>query len=595
VAHIHNQILPEGTQLGVYEIKEASKIDTFDITYRAWNNHLKEWVEIQEYFPHDFAIRANDGLGVESKSPSDKENFDYGLKAFLDQSEILTQIEHPNIVKAENILQFNGTAYLIKGYQEGVPLSKLVRSPASIADTELKFILISILNALQKVHEYKFVHCGIQPETIILGKDCEPLLTNFAGARLAIAAHTAKLVGELAPDYAPPELYEHANESGPASDFYALGATMYYCITRNQPSASQSRIIALSKGEPDPVASLSGSPGSTSTYSAEFLQAIDWMLRPEYTNRPHSATEILALLKSGPINDQAGQLTSKQDSIDVANSSPIAKNPIWIGVMVGIVGLVIAGLWLGKKPSEISSDKASTVTAQPLSQDNPSKIKVISEIKEDQSVALSTTKSSQEPDPDKISEHTKKEINEPEKQPKQTDEEKRPGTSADDNQPQNGMIAESASVPASKSVSKPELKGKIATEKETDRTQQLAVIDKSVPPSKKQNLPAKPTHEGSIKGYLAAAKKAMKEVRFTTPSGDNAYKYYQMVLVMEPDNAEALAGLQKIVDRYARFIQKSRAEGKLDTAKRALQKAETVLPNDPKLHRIHAELAATKE
>ncbi|WP_411726956.1 protein kinase domain-containing protein [Methyloglobulus sp.] len=593
MSHIHNQTLPEGTQLGVYEIKEASKIDTFDITYRAWNHHLKEWVEIQEYFPHDFAIRANDGLGVESKSPSDRENFEYGLKTFLDQAEILTQIEHPNIVKAENLLQFNGTAYLIMDYQEGVPLSKLVRSPATFAETELKFILVSILNALQKVHEYKIVHGGIQPATIILGKNGEPLLTDFAVARLAIAAHVAKPAGELAPGYAPPELNEHANEPGPATDFYALGATMYYCITHNQPTAAQSRIMALSKGEPDPMASLSGSPGTT--YSAELLQAIDWMLRPEYNNRPHSATEILALLKSGPINDQAGPITSKQEAKDVANSSPIAKNPIWIGVMAGIVGLVIVGIWFGKKPSEISGDKVSTVTAQPLSQGDPGKITITSKTKEDQSVALSTTQSSQEYDPDKISERTTKEIDEPEKQPKQSDEEIRLGTSADDNQPQNGVIGESTSFPASKSVSKPAHKDEITTEQDSDRNQQLALIDKTLQQSKKQDLPKKPTDQGSIKGYLAAAKKAMKAVRFTTPSGDNAHKYYQMVLAMEPDNAEALAGRQKIVDRYARFIQKSRAEGKLDTAKRALQKAESVLPNDPKLQRIRAELAAGKE
>jgi serine/threonine protein kinase len=593
MSHIHNQILPVGTHLGVYEIKEASKIDTFDITYRAWNHHLKEWVEIQEYFPHDFAIRANDGLGVESKSPGDKENFEFGLKAFLDQSEILTQIEHPNIVKAENVLKFNETAYLIMDYQEGVPLSKLVRSLASFAETELKFILVSILNALQKVHEYKIMHGGIQPATIILGKNGEPLLTDFAAARLAIAAHTAKLAGELATGYAATELYKHTNESGSATDFYALGATMYYCITHNQPTAAQSRTMALSKGEPDPLASLSGSPGTP--YSAELLQAIDWMLRPEYNNRPHLATEILALLKSGPISDQTGPITSKQEALEVANSRPIAKNPVWIGVMVGIVGLVIVGLWFGKKPSEIMGGKTSIVTAQPLSQGKPGKITVTPETKEDRAIALSTTQSSQEFDPDKISEHTKKEINEPEKQPKQDDEDMQLRTSAENNQPQNGMIAESTSVPANKSVSKPALKDKITTEQETDRTQQLAVLDKSVPPSKEQNLLEKPTDEGSIKGYLATAKKAMKAVRLTTPSKDNAYKYYQMVLAIEPDNAEALAGLQKIVDRYVWFIQKSRAEGKLDTAKRALQKAESVLPNDPKLQSIRAELAAAKE
>jgi len=527
MTRIHEQILPEGTQIGVYEIKDASKIGTFDITYRAWNHHLKERVEIQEYFPHDFAIRANDGLGVEPKSLSDKENFEYGLKAFLHQAEILTQIEHPNIVVAENILSFNGTAYLIMGYQEGVPLSRLAQSPAAIAETELKFILVSILNALQKVHESKIVHGGIQPAAILLGKDGEPLLTDFAAARLAIAAHTTQLAGELTSGYAPAEQYELANEFGPATDFYALGATMYYCMTHNQPVAAQSRIMALSKGEPDPMAPLSGSPDTP--YSAELLQAIDWMLRPEYNHRPQSAIEILALLKSEHTNDQTGSLTSKQAAIEVADSSPVAKHYLWVGVMVGIVALVTIGLWFNEKPSEILSDKPSAVTAQPLFQRSPGKTPVTSETKEDQSAALVIAQSSQESDSDKISEAAQKEINEPEKQPE------------------------------------------------------------------KQNSPEKPTGEGSTKKYLAAAKKAMKAVHLTTPLKDNAYQYYQMVLAIEPNNAEALAGLQKIVDRYIQFIGKARAEGRLNDAKLYLQRAESVLPDDPKLHSIRAELAAAKK
>jgi serine/threonine protein kinase len=577
VTHMHNQILPEGTQLGVYEIKEASKIDTFDITYRAWNNHLKEWVEIQEYFPHDFAIRANDGLGVESKSPSDRENFEYGLKAFLDQAEILTQIEHPNIVKAENILQFNGTAYLIMDYQEGgVPLSKLVQSPATIAETELKFILVSILNALQKVHEYKIVHGGIQPETIILGKNGEPSLTDFAGARLVFAAHTAKLAGELAPGYAPPELYEHETARGPTSDFYALGATMYYCITHSQPTDVQGRRMALSKGEPYPIASLTGSSGST--YSAELLQAIDLMLRLEYNDRPQSASEILALLNSEPINNQAGQVTAKRDSKEVTDNQPVAKNSLWIGVLTGIVCLVIVGLWVTKKPSEQISDNASTATPA---------------IKEDQTVALPTNQSNQKADSSKIAEHTPKETNEPEKQPKKVDEEARLITIVENSQSKNGMRADNAPIPASKSVFKPERKDKLNTGQESGRSRKITAIDKSLHQSKKQKLSA--SHEGSIKGYLAAAKKAMKGLRFTTPPGHNAHNYYQMVLAKDPGNAEARAGLQKIVDKYAWVIRESKAEGKLDKAKRVLQKAESVLPNDPKLHRIRAELAASKK
>jgi len=527
MTHLHDQILPEGTQIGVYEIKGASKIGTFDITYRAWNHHLKEWVKIQEYFPRDFAIRANDGLGVEPKSPGDKEIFEYGLKAFLHQAEALTQIEHPNIAAAENILPFNGTAYLIMAAQEGMPLARLVQSQAAFAETELKFILVSILNALQKVHESKIVHGGIQPAAILLGKDGEPLLTGFAAARWAIAAHINKLTGEFAAGYAPVEQYEPASEPGPAADFYALGATLYVCMTHHQPVAAQSRIMALNRGESDPMALLSGYPDTP--YSAELLQAVQWMLRPEYNDRPQSAGEILALLKSGHVSDQAGSLTSRQAATEVANSSPAVKNTLWIGVMAGIVALVTVGLWFDEKPVEKPDDGQAAVTSQPLFQRNPGKTAVTPETKEEQSVALAIDPSSQASGSNTISGTTQETMDEAEKQPKQ------------------------------------------------------------------QNLPGKPIDAGLVKRHLAAAEKAMKAGRLTTPLKDNAYSYYRMILAMEPDNAEALAGLQKIVDRYVQFIGKARTEGRFNDATLYLQRAESVLPDDPELQSIRTELAAAKE
>lgn len=549
MTYTHDQILPEGTQIGVYEIKGVSKISAFDITYRAWNHHLKERVKIREYFPYDFAIRTNNGLGVEPKSPNDKENFDYGLKAFLDQAEVLTQIEHPNIAAAENILPFNGTAYLIMGVQEGVPLAKLIQSQTVFAEAELKFILVSILNALQKVHEHKVVHGGIQPTTILLGKDGEPLLINFAAARLAIAARTSQLADELATGYAPTEQYESANASGPATDFYALGATLYACMTQHQPVAAQSRVAALNQGEPDPMAVLSGSPATP--YSAEWLQAVHWMLRPEYKDRPQSATEILALLKSEHANDKEGLSASEQATTEVTKNHPVAKNILWIGGMAGIVALVAVGLWFSEKPAESLDDKVAT---QPLFQRNPGKTTITPETKEDPSVALTITQSNQAPDREKMTETAPKTLNETEKQ-----------------------LVESA-----------------PTEPTFDSNQPLAAMDQSPSQSMQQHLLEKPIDAKVIKKHLAAAEKAMKAGRFTTPLKDNAHKHYQKVLTIEPNNAEAHAGLQKIVDRYMQFIEKAKAEGKLSAVRLYLQRAESVLPDDPKLLSIRAELAAAQ-
>ncbi|MEK6594926.1 MAG: serine/threonine protein kinase, partial [Pseudomonadota bacterium] len=59
-------------------------------------------------------------------------------------------------------------------------------------------------------------------------------------------------------------------------------------------------------------------------------------------------------------------------------------------------------------------------------------------------------------------------------------------------------------------------------------------------------------------------------------------------------NTEARAGLQKIVDRYVQFIEKARIEGRLNDARLYLQRAESVLPGDPKLQRIRTELIAAR-
>ena len=57
--------------------------------------------------------------------------------------------------------------------------------------------------------------------------------------------------------------------------------------------------------------------------------------------------------------------------------------------------------------------------------------------------------------------------------------------------------------------------------------------------------------------HLAAAERAMKELRLTTPEGDSAYDHYQAILATEPNNADAQAGLQKIVDMYVHFVEKA--------------------------------------
>ncbi len=549
--HLHNNVLPAGTQIGVYEIKDVINVGPFDITYRAWNHHLKEGVKIQEYFPYVYAKRANNGLGTELKSESDKENFEYGLKAFLDQAEALVQIEDPNIVATENVLQFNGTAYLIMALQKGVSLSRLVESQTVLPETELRFIVMSILAALQKIHAHQIIHGGIQPGTILLGKDGEPQLTDFSAARLAVAARTDRLAEVLFTGYAPIEQYEVGNANGPATDFYSLGATIYYCMTHQQPIAAQQRIMALSKGESDPMVLLSTS--TNTSYSAELLQAVNWMLQLEYSKRPQSALELLTLLESVASDERSEFTVSNQQAITETSS----RRKYLLGgaaVIAGIIVLVAVMLRFDGKAVEVLVDKSGmavtpSVPEQTIAISKSTQTDAVSSIDSDAtSVSEGMMGASQEL------------MNDAEKQ-----------------LAENEIIVENSSRVA---TIEPE------TNQQATRNQSL------VQPEQWKNQ--ENTVDAELnKKYLSAAVRALKAGRLTTPMKDNAYKYYQAVLAVESDNEEALAGLQKIVDRYIQFINTAEALGKLNEAKLYLQRAESVLPGDPELQNIRAKLLAT--
>ncbi|MBA2483649.1 MAG: serine/threonine protein kinase [Nitrosomonas sp.] len=560
MTNIHNQVLPENTRIGVYEIKNVLKIDPINIAYYAWNHHLNERVVVYEYFPGDFAVRGVDGLAVEPKFSSDRENFDYGLNAFLKQGDTLIRIEHSNIAGTENVLQINGTAYLIVSYQEEMSNTDLRYSPGIFSETQVTFILVSLLNALKQIHELKIVHGGINPEAILLNKHGAPILIDFAAARLAIASRAGKLNSVLYKGYAPVELYEKTSEPGPATDFYALGATMYYCMTHTQPVAAQERLIALSHNKPDPMDLFSDALNAT--YSTNLLKTIDWMLRPEYNKRPQSVTEILATLGSESISNQTEFAVPKQESYVAGNEIPVAKDGVWIFVLVGIIALNVTGLWLGEKSIEPMNESSTAGASASLSQQDPDQVVIEPEKNEKQPVTLVDPETSKESGAD-----TETVLAMPE----------------NETQVSITQLTELIEKTALKQPAD-------VNQLETGETQQLPESEKTVSSSEKQASTQITTDNDSIVRHLAAAEKAISEVRFTTPVGNNAYEYYQKILLADPDNVEALAGLQKIVDGYVRLIEKAMDEDQPNTARIYLQRAEAVLPSAPKLHSIRAKL-----
>jgi type II secretory pathway predicted ATPase ExeA len=101
-------------------------------------------------------------------------------------------------------------------------------------------------------------------------------------------------------------------------------------------------------------------------------------------------------------------------------------------------------------------------------------------------------------------------------------------------------------------------------------------------------IPASP----EVTALLAQAERALAQNRLTAPVNDNAYAHYRTVLALDPANAEARAGLQRIVHQYRQLARQRLTKGDLSGARRFASRGLTIEPRDRQLLTIKRQAAS---
>jgi serine/threonine protein kinase len=274
--------LDSGTELvGDYRIERVLGAGGFGITYLAGELALDRKVTIKEYFPSDFAARA-DRIEAVPRSQDSASDYRWGLDRFIEEAQTLAKFNHPNIVRVYRYFRANNTGYMVLHFEEGQSLKSwlkaLGRAPRQ---KELDRIVAPLLDALELIHKADFLHRDIAPDNIIIRKDGSPVLIDFGSARREIAAHSKTVSALVKPGYSPYEQYaETSRQQGPWTDIYALGATLYHAVAGKRPADSPSRMV---KDELVPARE-----AALSAYRPQFLKAIDHALALAVEARPQS-------------------------------------------------------------------------------------------------------------------------------------------------------------------------------------------------------------------------------------------------------------------------------------------------------------------
>lgn len=322
--------LPVGARLGAFDVRAVIGRGTYGLVYRVWDPETEAEYAVKEYLPSMLAVRDGE-RAVAPRSPDDAEPFAQGLRFFVNEGKLLSQLRHPSLVHVYGAWEENGTAYMAMNLVAGRNLhdTRLARwkSPREAA---LRAMLDSLLGALDVLHQAGLQHRDIAPPSIVIGPAGRPLLMDLGAPRRLAAAR-----GETGPagardGFAAVEMYGagggHAR--GPWTDLYALGATLHYMITGKPPAPAPEREGA--------AAALSWGPAAAMRHSLDFLAVVEWMLSPRPQDRPQSVAAVRAALAGQGLPERLQPALGARMAVLLRRH----RRWIWLGVGLALLAAV---------------------------------------------------------------------------------------------------------------------------------------------------------------------------------------------------------------------------------------------------------------
>ena len=330
-------------QRGKYTLEQEIGRGGFGITYRATHHYLGQVVVIKTL---------NETL---RQAPQ----FNKFYRQFQDEAKRLATCVHPNIVRVSDFFNEDGLPYMVMDYIPGQNLAKLVFPRNPLPEAIAIHYIRQIGAALQVVHHNNLLHRDVKPQNIILRQGTqEVVLIDFGIAREYSADATQTHTNMVSEGYAPIEQYlAHARRT-PATDVYALAATLYALLTAKVPVAASlrdrfpmqaPREIKPKLSEVVNYAVMRGMELEASARPATIAQWLDLLPDPpsispgNNTNKSRSqwsgATGTPVLVRQYE-ESAVAELSDALDEIDL----PPAKQSFFRGLLIGTGIAAIAGI-----------------------------------------------------------------------------------------------------------------------------------------------------------------------------------------------------------------------------------------------------------
>jgi serine/threonine protein kinase len=219
--------LPSGSKLGSITLDQVLGQGGFGITYLGRLENGAQ-VAVKEFFPEGTVQRLRGGLVV--ALPNQRLEFERLLVRAQFEVETLQLLKHQSATAFYGAWQQNGTMYLAMEFIKGQSLQSRIESGVKLREIEARAVLMACLGVLQELHGLGLLHRDIKPANIMLNSSRVELIDYGSAVKFRIGERI-KRERLLTPMYAPLEQFGEEVQLTPATDFYALAATLYHALT----------------------------------------------------------------------------------------------------------------------------------------------------------------------------------------------------------------------------------------------------------------------------------------------------------------------------------------------------------------------------
>jgi serine/threonine-protein kinase len=187
------------------------------------------------------------------------------MERFFREAAILSQLDHPHIVKYYDSGRVGSFIYFAMELVEGTDADRLMEAGALSVRMATRLIC-QLLKALDYAHARGFVHRDIKPSNILIQKYDDKRIVKLADFGLARAYQSSQmsgltLQGEIRGTipFMAPEQATHLRKVQPAADQYSAAATLYNLLTGQFPhefpqgSSAPQQVIHIVTEKPVPI------------------------------------------------------------------------------------------------------------------------------------------------------------------------------------------------------------------------------------------------------------------------------------------------------------------------------------------------------